>query len=266
LSSVITGLRKMEEEEFGEEEDIMREMEMMDAERNDGAGVGKKSGGEPGAPRKEVEVRKESAGGAEAEVGVSQAPPLHGPKEGAEGGGLLSGFDDEALYDSPDDGEKQRGGQPLRIFKKRGQKRTTRLANMRPTRAKRPAQSHAGEDEQDAEEEEGEDDDLVPETQLNPSTHLPTAPTNVDELGLSDLDSDLDFDGSASEEEENAAKAKPKKPTANKTTESAKGEGVVKRAVRKVKATAHANFKRLKLRNTGSKGGPGHNSRFRRRR
>jgi hypothetical protein len=36
------------------------------------------------------------------------------------------------------------------------------------------------------------------------------------------------------------------------------------KAARKVKAMAHQNFKRLKLRNSGAKGGPAHNSRFRR--
>jgi DNA replication regulator SLD2 len=32
-----------------------------------------------------------------------------------------------------------------------------------------------------------------------------------------------------------------------------------------VNAVAHQNFKRLKLRNSGARGGPAHNSRFRRR-
>ena len=42
--------------------------------------------------------------------------------------------------------------------------------------------------------------------------------------------------------------------------------GTIKKATRKVNELAHANFKRLKLRSKGGKAGPGHNSRFRRRR
>ncbi len=263
LSSVVAGLRKLEEEAFGDEEEVMREMEReMEMEMGGGEGGGERvSSNEDVAPaKKAVEV----VGGEkdEVEVRAGQVPPLGlgGDKErGRDGKVLLSGFDDEALYDAPDE-EKQRG-QPLRLFKKRGQKRTTRLSNMRPTRAKRPAQALAAEHDLDEEEQE----DVVPETQFNPSA---LAPIDADELRLSDLDSDIDFDASASDEEEGTVKAKQKKKktVANKGAENAKGEGVVKRAVRKVKATAHANFKRLKLKNTGSKGGPGHNSRFRRRR
>lgn len=278
LSSVVAGLRKMEEEAFEEEEAVMREMEMgMDMEMDMGMGGG--GGGGGGGYGKGAERK----GGLEVEVGDSQVLGHSvggGVKEkgNAVPGGLLSGFDDEALYDSLDD-EKQRGQQPLRQFKKRGQKRTTRLVNMRPTRARRPAQNQPGADGHDQEDED--EDDLVPETQFNAARPpLTTATTDDNDLRLlSDLDSDLDFDGSAPSDGEEidkaSAKSKPskKKPATTSRTktaatepEKAKGEGVVKRAVRKVKATAHANFKRLKLRNTGSKGGPGHNSRFRRRR
>ena len=40
----------------------------------------------------------------------------------------------------------------------------------------------------------------------------------------------------------------------------------MKKAARKVNELAHANFQKLKLKNNGAKGGPGYNSRFRRRR
>ena len=58
---------------------------------------------------------------------------------------------------------------------------------------------------------------------------------------------------------------------AETTTEARPGpekekEGRVRRTVRKVNELAHANFQRLKLRNSGAKGGAAHNSRFRRRR
>ena len=263
----MAGLRRLEEEAFGDEEEVLREMEM--EMEMDMGGEERVVGKEDVAPAEKAAVEVVGGEKGEVEGGVGQVPPLGlgGDKErGREAGVLLSGFDDEALFDTLDE-EKQRG-QPLRLFKKRGQKRTTRLSNMRPTRARRPAQDPAAEHDQEEEEQE----DVVPETQFNPSaaagTKAAAAPTDADELRLSDLDSDIDFDGSASDEEEGTVKAKQKKKkaAANKGAENAKGEGVVKRAVRKVKATAHANFKRLKLKNTGSKGGPGHNSRFRRRR
>jgi DNA replication regulator SLD2 len=57
-----------------------------------------------------------------------------------------------------------------------------------------------------------------------------------------------------------------RRPNQQKKTKDRTGEGRVKTAARKVGAMAHANFKRLKLRNSGSKGGVAHNSRFRRKR
>ena len=51
-----------------------------------------------------------------------------------------------------------------------------------------------------------------------------------------------------------------------KKDKKANKDGKVKTAARKVTAMANQNFKRLKLRNSGAKGGPAHNSRFRRKR
>ena len=60
-----------------------------------------------------------------------------------------------------------------------------------------------------------------------------------------------------------ALKNQTKKPRKEKKE---KKEGKIKKAARKVNELAHANFKRLKLRNNGAKGGPSFSSRFRRRR
>ncbi|KXX75037.1 DNA replication regulator sld2 [Madurella mycetomatis] len=247
LSSVVAGLRKMEDEAHADEEEVMREMEMEAEGRQVGMGetaratiLEKREGGvgdgQPSGPGKD--------GGEKVTAkGEREVPPL------------LSGFDDEALYDSPDDEEdrRQNGQQPPRMFKKRGQKRTTRLVNMRPTRAKRPAQTAATED----------DEDTVHETQFNMTATATLTNDEVDELGLSDPDID-DSDGGAGSSSDDEKKTKQKKQSNNNSNKNE--TGVVKRAVRKVKATAHANFKRLKLRNSGAKGGPGHNSRWRRRR
>jgi hypothetical protein len=266
----------MEEEAFGEEEEVLREMEM-------GAeGTGVKSHHGVSMERQRVEVGDSQV---PAELGRNLPGKTETQGGDREPAGLLSGFDEEALYDSLDEGKQRQQDQQLRQFKKRGQKRTTRLVNMRPTRARRPAQTGG-----DPDEEEDEEGDMVPETQFTASSTKASTTTraNADDLRLSDIDSasEMDFDASESDDEQEekhvktkAAKSKPKKPAATTKTKTdkdsktgdeakgeAKGEGVVKRAVRKVKATAHANFKRLKLRNSGAKGGPAHNSRFRRRR
>ncbi|KAH6615595.1 DNA replication/checkpoint protein [Chaetomium sp. MPI-SDFR-AT-0129] len=296
LSSVVAGLRKLEDEAFDDDEEALREMEReMDGDDGStpaaapGSGAGAKSGMRIGT--------KQAASGATGDVEVEDGqiathpdrqPPAQGVVRGHQPAGsahpgLLSGFDEDALFDSPDE-EGHSLPQPLRQFKKRGQKRTTRLVKMRPTRARRPTQQTENLPAV-SDEDEGEDvdDNLIPETQLNPATvpsHTAGGDDNLllsdDDLNLSDFDADSsgDSDSGTVVQPKGKAKAAQGKLTKNKITvvggaaaskEEEEG-GVIKRAVRKVKATAHANFKRLKLRNTGSKGGPGHNSRFRRRR
>ncbi|GAW13447.1 hypothetical protein ANO14919_028330 [Xylariales sp. No.14919] len=221
LSSVVAGLRKLEEEQLDEDLEILREIE----NESDLHNVAKPSSTTSGPPGKILEPD-------------SEAPQL------------LGGFDDEALYDSPTEDVKGRDGQPLRVYKKKGQKRTTRRVNMKPTRTKRPqappedgAKVNAGEDTHDEE--------VVTETQFDANKPLE---------GLPEIDSDSDFNASDASDEA-IDKKKPKK-----TASTEKKEGKVHRVARKVNELAHANFKRLKLRNTGSKGGPGFGSRFRRRR
>lgn len=127
-----------------------------------------------------------------------------------------------------DSAEEQGNGAQLRVFKKKAPKRTTRKSNIKPVKVQRPA----GMDDAPVDSDDG---DAIPESQA----------------GAPDDGSDSEFDDSTT-------KKAPKKP--------AKKEGTVKKAVRKVNQLAHANFQRLKLKNNGAKGGPGYNSRFRRRR
>lgn len=154
----------------------------------------------------------------------------------------LGGFDDEALYDSPDEEQVGRDGMPLRVYKKKGQKRTTRRSNMKPVHVKRPS-APAEEEAQEEDHEAG-----VPKTQNSGDPE-----DDYDELAGS---------GSESDPDESAPKNKSKKKEEKKTEKV----GAVKKAVRKVNAMAHTNFRRLKLKNNGAKGGPGYNSKFRRRR
>ncbi|KAH8773493.1 DNA replication/checkpoint protein [Diaporthe sp. PMI_573] len=218
LSSIVADLRKTQEEQLDDELDALREMEM----ENEIA---------PAGPDKKP----------------SAAPPsqtILAEDSQKQNLGLLGGFDDEGMYDS-EDGEQEgldRHGMPLRVFKKKGQKRTTRRSNMKPVMTRRPPA--AGSTQAPEHEEDGE---TIPETQLGKSA--PARPGT-------DEDADL------------LTKKKTAPPSKQKEGDEGgnKPEGKVKKAARKVNELAHANFKRLKLRNSGAKGGQGFNSRFRRRR
>ncbi|KAK0611502.1 DNA replication/checkpoint protein [Immersiella caudata] len=252
LSNMVAGLRKIEDEALDEEEEAMREMEM----EAEGIPVAKNKPLPPLPVERDQDGEKSVCG---VEVGDSQAPDQaeHKKHMRQEKPALLGGFDDENAYDSSDAEQLDRG-QPLRVYKKKGQKRTTRRSNLKPTRAKRPA----------AAAEQEEDDELVPETQFDAAR---AAADDVDGDDLLEGLSGSDFEGGFSDfDDEDDAKTKPKKTAAKAKGKAGDGkgekEGTVKKAVRMVKASAHANFKRLKLRNKGTKGGPGYNSRFRRKR
>jgi hypothetical protein len=267
LSSIVADLRKTQEEQLDDELDALREMEM----ENEIA---------PAGPDKKPSAAPPS------QVQPPPAPPRHTARKDdltetilAEDSqkqnlGLLGGFDDEGMYDS-EDGEQEgldRHGMPLRVFKKKGQKRTTRRSNMKPVMTRRPPA--AGSTQAPEHEEDGE---TIPETQLGKSA--PARPGTDEDA---DLLSGSDFAGSDYDEEDELALDEPrpaktasgstKKKTAppSKQKEGDEGgnkpEGKVKKAARKVNELAHANFKRLKLRTSGAKGGQGFNSRFRRRR
>ena len=186
LSEIVASLRKVEEENLDDDLDALRDIEDGDL------GEPKPKTLFPSKPKDDVLVE---------DAQTRKLP--------------LGGFDDEALYDSPVEGD----GNPTRVYKKKGQKRTTRMVKMRPTRTKRP-ENMAENPQSDVENDE---------------THA------LGEDAGSDFDEVLE------------KRSAPKK------------EGTVKKAARKVNELAHANFQRLKLRNHGAKGGPGFNSRFRRR-
>lgn len=232
LSSVVAGLRKLEEEKLDDEMEAMREAEM-DAE-----------GMPPPSKRQRVDGTVESETAAEgAHVVVEDSQATDKPV-------LLGGFDDENLLDSDVEEQLDRG-QPLKVYKKKGQKRTTRRVNMRPTRTRRPAGRTEG-------GSEGEEEEVVPETQANS--------VSLDQEEDFEVLSGSDTENEAQVKSGKKAKVKEGKERRDGAEEGNKKEGAVKKAARKVKATANANFKRLKLRNYGAKGGPGVNSRFRRRR
>lgn len=205
LSEIVASLRKVEEEKLDDDLDALREME------NEEMGIAP-------APKPQA-------------LAPTQNKILE--KDTQDGSLPLGGFDDEGLYDSPVEEELDRGA-PLPFVKKKGQKRTTRLVNMKPTWSKRPNSTDNNQGVPD-------DDEFIPETQIQGS-HGSTQ-QNAE---LSDSD------------DETRVKAQP--------TKTATKQGTAKKPARKVNELAHANFHRLKLRNYGAKGGPGFNSKFRRRR
>ncbi|POR38872.1 DNA replication regulator SLD2 [Tolypocladium paradoxum] len=224
LSEIVASLRKVEDDRLDDDDDLdaLREAE----------------GVKLGTDRSRPPSQAPRASPAPADVLVEDSQARQLP---------LGGFDDEGMYDSPVEDALDRSGNPLAVYKKKGQKRTTRKANIKPTWAKRPATMAEGNES----DEDGED--LIPDTQAAPGAN--TQDTAAD-------DSDADFVDDEAQSSSN--KAKPSKTKPSKA--DAKKEGIVKKAVRKVNELAHANFQRLKLRNYGAKGGPGYNSKFRRRR
>ncbi|KAI0121967.1 DNA replication/checkpoint protein [Daldinia grandis] len=215
LSSAVASLRKLEEEALDDDLEALREAE---------------DDVNPSATTKPIKKKEDIL------EPDSQAQQL------------LGGFDDEDLYDSAPEEQVGRNGQPLKVYKKKGQKRTTRRVNMKPTRSKRP--------QQPAQENPGTDgeDEAVPETQANMTKGGDSPPL--------DLGSDSEFD---LVEDEGQEPKETKHTGKKKKTE--KKDGKVQKVARKVNELAHANFKRLKLKNHGAKGPPsGFGGRFRRRR
>ncbi|KAJ5820098.1 hypothetical protein N7474_005689 [Penicillium riverlandense] len=175
------------------------------------------------------------------------------------------------------------------LYKKKGQKRTTRRVIMRPV-ASRPKPTAPA--ESDYEDESEDVLAAVPETQ-KPSKQKDNDDADLGEndegdatslhtMSEPDLDSnadpEVDFDGDSDYEEQSkpiarsksfserikeavtsAVKSKPKDPTEKKLGAPEKKEK--KPQSRKINPQTHANFRALKIRNRGSKTG----GRFRRR-
>lgn len=265
LSSIVADLRKTQEEHLDDDLEALREMENETAP----SGPAKKPSSAPPSKEQQSSAPPRPTAGDDSHTDTILAEDSQ--KQNL---GLLGGFDDEGMYDS-EDGDQEgvdRDGKPLRVFKKKGQKRTTRKVNMRPVMTRRPPS--AGPTREPDQEEEGE---TVPETQLGTSAPGRTGavedadPLSGSEFGGSDYDDDEDE--LARDEPRASKKAASSKKQATPTAKQKKAdgdgdkpEGKVRKTARKVNELAHANFKRLKLRNSGAKGGQGFNSRFRRRR
>lgn len=279
LSSVVADLRKLQEEQMDDDLDALREIE------NEAAGSSGSNNNKQQAPRKEADPFAVTtvAGPQQKTAKEEEAAML-----AADHLALLGGFDDEGQFDNPDGDEENAGrdrdGRPLKVYKKKGQKRTTRKSNMRPVRATRPsttttsATATTASDEEDSANEKSqivhEEDTAAKKTQGGRQEDEDSALLSGSDFAASEVDSDEDelaqdvpTTTSRKPIRKPASAATSKKTVSAKIQEKAsKPEGKIKKAARKVNELAHANFRRLKLRNNGAKGGPGYNSRFRRRR
>lgn len=141
------------------------------------------------------------------------------------------GTDDD--NDPVEDGQKvgpqqeQEGQQPQRVWKKKGQKRTTRRVNMKPptarTKSKRP----------EAEESSDSEDELA-------GAGIEDTQNGIDGGGF-DLDS-LD-----------EAEVDRERPTGKSSKKAKKNEGPTRGRKVKANAISHMNFRSLKIKNKNSK-------------
>ena len=201
LSALLRGLRAMEDEDLDQEWDVLREMESKNTSR--------KSLEQP----KVLKSR-------------SQQPDMPlGPD-----GGLES---DEDGVEYADEG-KGRDGKPLKVWKKKGQKRTTRRVLIKPNTAKWKPEPAWKADQADR-----DDEDDVAETQ--------TPSTDRSKSFGRDSDGDEDMEGS-----QRATGARNvRKCGLGKILETKKGSA--KSVKKKINATAHANFRALHIKNKQSK-------------
>jgi len=131
LSSILADLRQMHDDAQDEELEDLREVENeMEGGTSTTSKPKPKSNPKKIAPTAS-KIDPKPRAEVEEEIQVEDSQTNH----------LLSGFDDESKFDSdPEtlnrDGNEKLGrdGQPLRIYKKKGQKRTTRRTKIRPTR------------------------------------------------------------------------------------------------------------------------------------
>lgn len=299
LSSVVADLRRLQEEQMDDDLEALRDIE------NEAAGGGgtDANNNKQQAPSKEADtpvVTTAVVGPPQQEQQKTMTKEQHDKEEEDEAAilaadhlALLGGFDDEGQFDDPDGDEENAGrdrdGRLLKVYKKKGQKRTTRRSNMRPVRTRRPDNNMTTNNEEGdhaANEPSRGDDNNKAQKDAAVQKKPPRGRRGEEDEDEQDF-SGSDFAAAASEDDDedelakdmpitsrklvkNSKKTDLKTATTTKTTREEKAgsqpEGKIKKAARKVNEFAHANFRRLKLRNNGAKGGPGYNSRFRRRR
>ncbi|KAL8854039.1 MAG: hypothetical protein Q9221_001162 [Calogaya cf. arnoldii] len=217
LSALVKGLRDMEEAKLDDELEMLREME------------GQNETGRVSRARALPKVCVED----------SQVPDM---PLGPDGEGESEKEDLEASKTAG----KDRGGRPLKTWKKKGQKRTTRRVTIKPNTAKwKPEQEWKGGKEEESEEEVV----AVGETQTD------TSALDVQAEAAEEFQTDDDCVGegiSGQGVQQGHTQGQEAKNT-NKSKSPLKEPSKVKKK-RVVNAAAHTNYRALKIRNKNSNG------------
>ena len=222
LSALVSGLRALEDEKLDEEMELMRELEQEDS----------------------VERKTQPSKFRDPNVAVEDSQTADMPL-GPDGAG--SSEDDSR--GSPIEG-KGKDGKPLKVWKKKGQKRSTRKSNMKPATGKwKPEpQWKAPTDAKNVDEVA-----LIPETQFSGYAAACEATASMDEGDGLEYPPDGDDRADGHETGENRIPLKSLKDKENANCNI--GQGAFKEAPKKKKINplAHANFRALKIKNKQSK-------------
>lgn len=219
LSALVKGLRDMEEAKLDDELEMLREMEGQgDDDHESQAKV---------VPKVWVQD--------------SQVPDM---PLGPDGEGESEREDLEGLKTAGED----RSGRPLKIWKKKGQKRTTRRVTIKPNTAKwKPEQEWKGGKEDESEEEVV----AVAETQID----TPALDVQAEEAEDFQTDDDGAHEGIADHGGQQS-RAPGEQGMQIKRSKSPKKEPLKEKEKKKktVNAAAHTNYRALKIRSKTSKG------------
>ena len=224
LSTLVHGLRALEDEKLDEELELMREME-----QNSVA---------------DCEHQRASLENPSVAVGDSQIAEL---PLGPDGAGNTEDDSDGSHIDA-----QGKDGKPLKIWKKKGQKRTTRKVNMRPVAAKRKPETQWAAPKDTEKEDEVT---VVPETQILGQASTCDVATGVDEGDDMEYLTDV-YESHDDQDVSKTAARERIKTKLNGDDKSGKNnikEASKKKNIRKVNPLAHANFRALKIKNKQSK-------------
>ena len=231
LSALVRGLRAMEDERLDEEMALLREMEGGSDPFDNGPVAGAPAKKKPESKTEDVFVQD------------SQAPDMPlGPD-----GHHESDIEDDSLEG------KGRDGKPLRVWKKRGQKRSTRMVVMKPSRGKWKPEPKwkAG--------SASETEQVVPETQIPIPT--PLAADAQDDLSLPEDPFEAQSQSESDPSPKKKTKEKPPKPkpkTKTKKDPPADSNPAVNpepapRKKKKLPTDANPNFRALRIRGNGAR-------------
>lgn len=222
LSALVSGLRALEDEKLDEEMEMMRELEQQDS----------------------VEHKTQLSNFEEPNVAVEDSQTAYMPL-GPDGAG--SSEDDSR--GNPIEG-KEKDSKPHKVWKKKGQKRSTRKSNMKPSTAKWKPEPQW---KVPTESKDVDEVALVPETQFSGYTAPCEVITCMDEGDgleyLTDGDNRTDVDKKG----ENRMTSKDLKDKVNASCDIGKGAFKQASKKKKINPLAHANFRALKIKNKQSK-------------